>query len=56
MAELARHMGMGRTRFTREFTATVGMPPGAFIRRERLDRGRHHLATTDTRVAAMPPR
>ncbi|CAO5227668.1 GlxA family transcriptional regulator [Frankia sp. AgKG'84/4] len=48
--DLAAHAGMSRRTFTRRFRAEVGLSPGEWLVRERVDLARHLLEHTDLPV------
>ncbi len=50
MADLARHAHMSVRTFTRKFRAEVGQSPQQWITRQRVDRARRLLETTDLTI------
>ena len=55
LSDLARHAGMSVRTFTRRFREETGETAGSWLTRQRVDRARHLLETTDLpvdRVAA----
>lgn len=50
LAELARHAQMSVRTFSRRFRAEVGMTPGQWLARQRLEHARRLLETTDMPV------
>ncbi|MCK9895790.1 GlxA family transcriptional regulator [Frankia sp. AgB32] len=54
--ELAAHAGMSRRTFTRRFRAEVGLSPGEWLTRERVDLARHLLEHTDLPVERIAGR
>ncbi|MFV2103049.1 GlxA family transcriptional regulator [Micromonospora sp. LOL_024] len=53
LAELARHARMGVRTFSRRFRAEVGMTPGQWIARQRVEYARRLLETTDLPVDSV---
>ncbi|GAA3158076.1 GlxA family transcriptional regulator [Nonomuraea roseoviolacea] len=47
LADLARHAGMSRRTFTRRFREEVGMSPGQWLTRQRVELARRLLETSD---------
>jgi transcriptional regulator GlxA family with amidase domain len=54
--DLARRGAMSRRTLTRRFTASVGMPPGEWLQRERLRLAQRLLESTDDPVALVARR
>ncbi|MGW2180345.1 GlxA family transcriptional regulator [Streptomyces sp. NPDC001732] len=50
LAELARHAGMSVRTFSRRFRDEVGMTPGQWLTRQRVEHARHLLEVTDLPV------
>jgi len=50
---LARRAGMSRRNFARVFTQEVGVSPGKFVERARLERARHYLEQTTTPIGRV---
>lgn len=50
LTDLAEHSHMSLRTFARRFTEEVGMSPGRWLIRQRVDRARHLLETTDLPV------
>ncbi|MFI9203247.1 GlxA family transcriptional regulator [Streptomyces sp. NPDC053048] len=50
LAELAEHAGMSVRTFCRRFRDEVGMPPGQWLTRQRVEHARRLLETTDLPV------
>jgi AraC family transcriptional regulator of arabinose operon len=53
VAALARVAGMSPSRFAHRFTAEVGESPRRFVERQRIERGRHLLRTSDLGIAEI---
>ncbi len=56
LAELARHAGMSRRTFTRRFRAEVGLSPGQWLTRQRVDLARQLLEGSDLPVSRIAER
>lgn len=54
--DLASRAAMSPRHFTRRFTAEVGMPPGAYVERIRVEAARRQLEQTDDTVTAIAAR
>lgn len=50
LSDLAAHSHMSRRTFARRFAEEVGMSPGRWLIKQRVDRARHLLETTDLSV------
>jgi transcriptional regulator GlxA family with amidase domain len=53
LAELARHARMNVRTFSRRFRAEVGMTPGQWLARQRVEHARRQLETTDLPMARV---
>ncbi|WP_242392544.1 helix-turn-helix domain-containing protein [Anaeromyxobacter oryzisoli] len=51
--DLARAAGMSPFHFSREFKRETGWPPGAYLRRARLERAKRLLAADDRPVTQV---
>ncbi|WP_084961180.1 GlxA family transcriptional regulator [Thermoactinospora rubra] len=54
--DLAAHAGMSRRTFTRRFRAEVGMSPGQWLIRQRVELARHLLESSDLSVDRIAAR
>jgi AraC-like DNA-binding protein len=53
VADMAAAAGLSRSHFTRAFTATFGLTPGAYLQSRRLERAASLLRRTDHPVARV---
>ena len=56
MAEIARELNLSRFTFARRFLAAVGTTPHAYLSSLRIERARHHLATTKLSIDEIAQR
>lgn len=53
VADVARHIGIDRSHFSRMFTQTVGMPPVKYLQKLRMDRGSDLLRSTSLSITEI---